>query len=82
MHIVSFELNTEIEYAEDRHHGDKKSSLFQGEPPSWPNGAMDDNSVWPVWGAMDEICIFYTGWADHTSKHIFLYIEIFLFSLF
>ena len=28
MHIVSFELNTEIEYAEDRHHGDKKSSLF------------------------------------------------------
>ena len=45
MHIVSFELNTEIEYAEDRHHGDKKSSLFQGEPPSWPNGAMDDNTV-------------------------------------
>ena len=45
MHNVSFELNAEIEYEEDQHHWDKKPFLFHEEPPSWPNGAMDDNTV-------------------------------------
>jgi len=83
MHNVSFELNAEIEYEEDQHHWDKKPFLFHEEPPSWPNGAMDDNTVRDRYEEpWMRSCIFYTGWGDHTSKHIFLYIEIFLFRLF
>lgn len=70
--IVSFELNTEIEYAEDQHHWDKKPSLLLVEPPSWPNGAMDDNTMRNQYEEpWMRSCIFYTGWGDHTSKHIF-----------